>query len=67
FAFGLFTKYKIKDKLVPVIALAAPIMSYLLNIFCIKWFDFYLGYTLLLFNGIFTFAGLWLIRKRRTI
>ena len=67
FAFGLFTKYKIKDKLVPVIALAAPIMSYLLNIFCIKWFDFYLGYTLLLFNGIFTFVGLWLIRERRMV
>ena len=31
-----------------------------------KAFDFNLGYTLLLFNGLITFAGLWMIRIRRS-
>jgi Na+/proline symporter len=63
FAFGLFTKYKIKDNWVPIVAILAPILSYLLNIMTIKWFEFHLGYTILLFNGILTFIGLWVIRK----
>ncbi len=63
FMFGLFTPYKIKDKWVPLVAISAPILSYILNIVCINWFDFYLGYTLLLCNGLITCLGLWTIRK----
>jgi SSS family transporter len=64
FSFGLFTRYRLKDKWVPVVALLSPLMAWLLNLLTIKWFGFYLGYTLLLFNGIITFAGLWMIRIR---
>ncbi len=62
FAFGLFTKYKVKDKWVPVVAILSPLMAWLLNLLMIKLFGFYLGYTLLFFNGLITFGGLWLIR-----
>jgi hypothetical protein len=31
---------------------------------CKQMFRFYLGYALLLFNGLITFAGLWMIRIR---
>ena len=64
FSFGLFTKYQIKDKWVPVIAVLSPVLAYLLNLLSIKWFGFHFGYTILLFNGIITFLGLLLIRKR---
>ena len=67
FMFGLFTKYRVRDKWVPIVAILAPLMSYLLNILIIKWFGFYLGYTLLLFNGILTFIGLWIIRNPQKI
>ncbi len=64
FSFGLFTKYKLRDQLVPFVAVISPILAYLLNIFSIKWLNFHFGYTILLFNGIITFIGLWLIRKK---
>ena len=43
--------------------LLSPVLAWLLNLLMINCFSFYLGYTLLLFNGMITFAGLWLIRK----
>ncbi len=64
FAFGLFTKINIKDKWVPLIVILAPVLAYFVDVLCIKWFGFYLGYTLLLINGILTFIGLWIIRER---
>ncbi|MEN8123720.1 MAG: sodium:solute symporter [Bacteroidota bacterium] len=64
FSFGLFTKFNIRDKLVPVIAIMSPIIAYYVNIISIKWFGFHFGYTILLFNGMITFIGLWIIRKR---
>jgi SSS family transporter len=53
FAFGIFTKLKVKNKLVPVVCILAPIISYLLNIFM---FNF--GFFILLVNGFLTFLGL---------
>ena len=64
FAFGLFTKIKIKDAWVPLVVIVAPVLSYFVNLLCIKWFGFYLGYTLLLINGALTFFGLWIIKKK---
>ena len=64
FAFGLFTKINIKDKWVPLIVILGPVLAYFINVLCIKWFGFYLGYTLLLINAMITFVGLWIIRKR---
>ncbi len=64
FSFGLFTKHKIRDRWVPVVVLLSPLLAYLLNLLLITSFDFNLGYTLLFFNGLITFAGLWMIRIR---
>ncbi|NOY37489.1 MAG: sodium:solute symporter [Chlorobi bacterium] len=63
FGFGLITRKKVKDKWVPVVVLLSPLLSYLTDQLFIKWFDFHIGYTLLLVNGMITFAGLWLIKK----
>jgi hypothetical protein len=64
FSFGLFTKYRIRDRWVPLVVVLSPLLAWLMNVFLIKVFGFYLGYTLLLFNGLITFAGLWMIRIR---
>jgi SSS family transporter len=64
FSFGLFTKYNIRDRWVPLVVLLSPVLAYLLNLVLIKGFDFNLGFTLLLFNGMITFAGLRVIRRR---
>ena len=57
FSFGLFTKYNIKDKFVPLIAIISPIICYVLNLYIP------FGFELLIINGIITFIGLDILRK----
>lgn len=65
FAFGIFTKFKVKDHLVPYVCIAAPVISYLIDKYQENLFgDFKIGLELLVFNGILTFVGLWLIRRK---
>lgn len=65
FAFGLFTKWQIKDKLSPIIALSAVAISLLLNAKSNDWFGFDFGFEILIVNGILTFLGLILIRRQQ--
>ena len=65
FAFGLITKYKIKDKLVWVVAIAAPLVSYLINIYSKELFNGHeIGFEILIYNGLIMFLGLFLIKKK---
>src|SRR5574344_617396 len=64
FFFGIFTKYKIIDLVAPFIAIAAPLLCLLINTFCKKYYDFDLGFSLLIVNGALTFFGVWLFRIR---
>ena len=40
FAFGLFTKWQVRDKVVPIIAILSPILSYIISVNSAKWFGF---------------------------
>ncbi len=65
FSFGLFTGWKVKDKMVPIVAVLSPVFCYFLNMYSIELFNGYrFGFELLIVNGLFTFAGLWMLRKR---
>lgn len=65
FAFGIFTKYKVKDNLVPYICILAPALSFLIDKYQSLIFgEFKIGLELLIINGLLTFVGLWLIRKK---
>lgn len=65
YAFGLFTKYQVKDRFVPVVALVSPVACILLNQFSAMWFNGYkFGFELLIVNGFITFAGLLLLRVK---
>ncbi len=64
YAFGLFTKWQIKDRWVPWIAIASPILSYLISINSLAWFGFEFGFFILILNGLLTFLGLILIRRQ---
>ncbi|WP_456379143.1 sodium:solute symporter [Lutibacter sp.] len=64
FAFGIFTKYNIKDTYVWVVAILSVILSYFINAFSSQIFNGYIfGYELIIINGLLTFFGLYLIRK----
>ena len=60
FAFGLFTKFSVKDKCVPFIAVLSPIICYILKLFIP------FGFELLIINGIITFIGLYIFRRENT-
>ena len=65
FAFGIFTKYKIKDQWVwPVVFLSVAITSGLGTLDASLLGGYEIGYELLPINGLITFAGLILIRRQ---
>lgn len=64
FSFGMLTRYSIKDRLVPYVVVASPLLSWFLNQFSEKIFNGYqIGFELIIINGILTFAGLLLIKN----
>ena len=63
FAFGMFTKRQPQEGGVPYIAVAAPVVCYLIDYFTFTATGYRFGYELLMFNGLLTFVGLWAISK----
>ncbi|MDP1622151.1 MAG: sodium:solute symporter [Bacteroidales bacterium] len=65
YAFGLFTKYHVRDRFVPLIAILSPVICFILSEFSMEIFNGYrFGFELLILNGFITFAGLFLFRKK---
>ena len=89
FAFGIFSKRKINDKLALYVCLVAPLLIFGIDfVDNIDWYQrqlnldagtasgikelsaavfgsFRIGYEVLIYNGILTFLGLWMISKKR--
>jgi len=65
YAFGFYTKRIVRDRLVPVICLLAPVLSYFLSANS-EWLlnGYQFGFEILLVNGLITMIGLWLISSR---
>ncbi len=67
FFFGLFTKYKVKEKFVPVVAILSPVLCYIMSLYSKEFLNGYeIGYELLLLNGLLTFLGLLIFREKKT-
>ena len=67
YAFGLFTNWKVRDRWVPLVAVASPVICYLLKLYSAQLFGGYqLGFELLLLNGLITFVGLAMLRVKET-
>lgn len=67
FAFGLFTKYQVTDRWVPYFAILSPILCYVLDVLAQQLWGYHFGYELLMLNGVFTFAGLYVTRKKEPL
>jgi len=66
FAFGLFTKFAVKDRYVWIVAIISPVLCYFLSMYSEMLFNGYkFGFELLILNGLLTFTGLFLLRKKR--
>ena len=65
YAFGLFSKVPVRDRLVPLAAVAAPLVCALLDWGAPRWWGYRFGYELLMLNGALTFAMLWALKKSK--
>ena len=64
FAFGLYTKRSVVDKLTPIVCVVGPIITYVLNQNSEAWFGGYkIGFERLMLNGAIVFIGMLLISK----
>jgi len=64
FSFGIVTKRKVIDNLVPIVCVLAPVICFFLDKFQKQIFGKYeIGLELLIINGLLTFIGLFLISK----
>ena len=61
FFFGIFSKKKASDKFIPIVAIAAPVICYILESFLDHLYGFSFGFALLPVNGIITALGLSII------
>jgi solute:Na+ symporter, SSS family len=65
FLFGLLSKRRVRDRWVPVVALVAPALSYIISINSEKWLAGYsFGFEILILNGMLMIAGLFIISLR---
>ncbi|MCG2616405.1 sodium:solute symporter [Terrimonas sp. NA20] len=66
FIFGIITKRSVNDKLVPAIAIAAPLLCLVIDYNQKSLFGgFEIGLELIIINGLLTFIGLWMISKKQ--
>jgi Na+/proline symporter len=64
YTLGIFTKRKVKDKLIPIVCILAPILTFLINHYQgVLFGDFKIGFLILIINGCLTFVGLLIISK----
>lgn len=67
FIFGIFTKKKVKDRYVPIVALVSPFVCFIFDLNSKTWFNGYeFSHERLILNALFTFVGLcFIIQKKR--
>ena len=65
YAFGLFTKLRLRDRWVPLVCIVSPVVCVLLNEYSEKLFSgYHFGFEMIILNGALTFSGLLLISKK---
>lgn len=65
FAYGLFTRRTTSDRLVPYIAVAAPLLCFAIDSAASAFCGYRFGYELLMLNGMITFVGLWIVGNKK--
>ncbi len=67
FAFGIFVGRKVRDRYVPLVAVAAPLLCFILDRNSEVWLNGYrFSYEILILNALFTFGGMWLLSSKKT-
>ena len=61
FVFGMFCKKQVRDKLVPVVCIIAPALSWVIQDYLFKVWGYKTSFELLIINAMITAAGMWLL------
>ena len=61
FVFGMFTRWQIRDRWMPLVAVAAPLLSALLQYVTREVWNYHIGFELLIYNALFTMLGMALL------
>jgi solute:Na+ symporter, SSS family len=65
YAFGMMTRWQVRDRWVPIVCVLSPILCYVINLNSVEWLNGYrFGFELLILNGLLTFMGLGLLSIR---
>ena len=67
FAYGLFAKRMVRDRYVPVICIAAPLLSWLIQWALLRFAAYETGFELLLINAALTMVGLAAASTKETV
>lgn len=65
FVFGMSARRRIKDRWMPLVAIAAPLLSGLLQYVARTHWHYQIGFELLIYNAAFTMLGMLLLTKKR--
>ena len=63
FLFGFFTQRQVRDRWMPLVAVAAPVLSALLQWGVREVWDYRIGFELLVYNAAFTIIGMLLLKR----
>ena len=63
YAFGLFTKTKLKDAFIPIVCVVSPFIAFGINYLTNTLWNFDFEFFILIINGLITFLGLALLKK----
>ena len=63
FLFGFFTRMQVRDRWMPLVAVAAPVLSALLQWGVREVWDYRIGFELLVYNAAFTIIGMLLLKR----
>jgi hypothetical protein len=66
YAFGMMTKWQVRDRFVPLICVLSPLICYIINSNSKEWLNGYeFGFEILILNGLLTFIGLMILTRKR--
>lgn len=66
YTLGICTKLQLKDRWVPWIAVTSPVFGYFISQWALSAYQFDFGFFILALNGLLCFAGLVMIRSKKS-
>ncbi len=64
FCFGMFTRRKLRDKAIWIIAIAAPTICAVAQWWFAEHHSYYIGFELLIYNALLTALGMWICSRQ---